>query len=95
MRREASHGGMNGSNNITSDFRDYTCDLPWINAQVNRLLGWELLTRGLCGNLRPMSPEEVQERLGVGVSYYYGMRERVARRLKPHKRKIIYGHLQD
>ena len=51
--------------------RDCTLDPAWLESQMDRLLGFEILTRTLNGIYQPMQPEVLSDKIGAdkGVTH--------------------------
>ena len=45
--------------------RDCTLDPAWIEEQMDRLLGFEILTRSLKASYQPMAPEVLSDKIGA------------------------------
>ena len=48
---------------------DETCDDDWIDAHVDRLLGFEILYRELTGNPDNLKPRTICEKIGVHPTF--------------------------
>lgn len=63
--------------------RDKTMQPKWLDEQVDRLAGFEVLQRCLFPNPEPVSPQRLSDKLGVYRGYSYALVEKVASRLQP------------
>lgn len=50
---------------------DYTNNPEWIEAQMDRLIGFELLCRSLKAQYQPIEPERLADKIGIdkGISH--------------------------
>ena len=59
---------------------DVTLDEDWINEQVDRLLAWELMTRGLTLNTEEVPPEKLCDMIGVPKNYVFEVIKKISNR---------------
>jgi hypothetical protein len=59
---------------------DITLDEDWINEQVDRLLAWELMTRGLTLNTEEVPPEKLCDMIGVPKNYVFEVIKKISNR---------------
>lgn len=61
---------MNGEP-VTDTSSDITTDPKWIEEQIDRLLGWELLRRELMCDVTPVETIELCDSIGVNKGYVH------------------------
>jgi hypothetical protein len=69
---------------VASDMsdRDYTLDKSFIEEEVDRLLGWEILRRYcLCQECEEMKPLELCDKIGVNKGYIHKLIRNIRLRL--------------
>jgi hypothetical protein len=76
---------------MDTEDKDKTLFPAFIWEHSNRLLGWELLSRALRQDLRPITAEELCDMIGMSANGYYQVVRDVAKKMAPSKRRIIYG----
>lgn len=59
---------------------DITLDEDWINDQVDRLLAWEIMTRGLTLNTEEVPPEKLCDMIGVPKNYVFEVIKKISNR---------------
>ncbi len=59
---------------------DITLDEDWINEQIDRLLAWELMTRGLTLNTEEVPPEKLCDMIGVPKNYVFEVIKKISTR---------------
>ena len=59
---------------------DITLDEDWINEQIDRLLAWELMTRGLSLNTEEVPPEKLCDMIGVPKNYVFEVIKKISNR---------------
>jgi len=52
-------------------FIDITTNKEWVNAQIDRLLAWELLRRELTCDVSPVETTELCDSIGVSRGYVH------------------------
>jgi hypothetical protein len=55
----------------TATSSDITTDPVWVNEQIDRLLGWELLRRELMCDVTPVETMELCDSIGVNKGYVH------------------------
>tara|TARA_R100000388_G_C7118320_1_gene99787 strand:+ start:138 stop:359 length:222 start_codon:yes stop_codon:yes gene_type:complete len=59
---------------------DITLDEDWIDEQVDRLLAWEIMTRGLTLNTEEVPPEKLCDMIGVPKNYVFEVIKKISNR---------------
>jgi hypothetical protein len=59
---------------------DITLDEDWINEQIDRLIAWELMTRGLTLNTEEVPPEKLCDMIGVPKNYVFEVIKKISTR---------------
>jgi hypothetical protein len=52
--------------------QDITCDPEWLSQQTDRLLGFEVLYKGLTGYANNIQPSTICEKIGVHPTFTRG-----------------------
>lgn len=60
---------------------DLTLDPDFLNEQIDRLLGWELLMRECLGEQEPIPAQELCDRIGVNKNYVHWVLEQIKERI--------------
>jgi hypothetical protein len=59
---------------------DITTDAAWIDEQVDRLLGFEVLTKAISGNPSPMPPALLADKIGTYKGFPHSVINEVSRK---------------
>ena len=66
---------------------DITLNPEWQSEQMDRLLGFEILTRSLNAQYQPISPEVLADKIGAHKGYAYTIVQSIQRKLNANQRK--------
>jgi hypothetical protein len=64
---------------------DPTLDPVWQAEQMDRLLGFEILTRTLHASYQPIEPELLADKIGATKGYSFNLLKSISRRLNEPK----------
>lgn len=59
---------------------DLTLDPEFLNEQIDRLLGWEMLLRECLGEKEPIQAQDLCDRIGVNKNYVHWVLEEIRNR---------------
>ena len=72
--------GTSKKNYLIDSEEDITLDEDWIDEQVDRLLAWEIMTRGLTLNTEEVPPEKLCDMIGVPKNYVFEVIKKISNR---------------
>lgn len=62
--------------------KDKTTDPVWLDQQIDRLLGFEVLHKAITGDPHQMSPADLGDKIGVHKGYSHCILKNIKRRYK-------------
>lgn len=71
---------------MKSSESDITLDPQWQAEQMDRLLGFEILTRSLNAQYQPISPELLSDKIGAHKGFAYTIVQNLQRKLNANQR---------